>query len=82
MQTTLRSTLILGATALFAVIGTAQAADSYSGGLPSLRGFLADNYNGYANGGGRNEYRDNFTSVRRMVKGIIKDVPKSPWRKN
>lgn len=74
MHTALRSTLIVGATTLFAVIGTAQAADFYNGGYASPRSYLNENLNGTSPSKSIRGYRNKRTSVRRLVSGILKDA--------
>jgi hypothetical protein len=74
MQTTIRSTLIVGATALFAVFGAAQAAEPYSGGINSLRSYLNENVKDFSLANGSGQYGDDVTSIRRLMKGLIKDV--------
>ena len=82
MQPTFRSALIVGATALFAVFSAAQAAEPYSGGVNSLRSYLNGNLNDFTKDEGNTEFRDEITSVRRLVKGLIKDVAKTPGTGN
>jgi len=82
MQPTFRSALIVGATALFAVFSAAQAAEPYSGGVNSLRSYLNGNLNDFTKDEGNTEFRDEITSVRRLVKGLIKDVAKTPGKEN
>ncbi len=82
MQPTFRSALIVGATALFAVFSAAQAAEPYSGGVNSLRSYLNGNLNNFTKDEGNTEFRDEITSVRRLVKGLIKDVAKTPGTGN
>ena len=82
MQTTIRNTLIVGATALFAVFGAAQAADTYSGGFKSFRTYLNGNVNDFTKNEGNTEFRDEITSVRRLMKGLIKDIAKTPGMNN
>jgi len=74
MHTTLRSALIVGATTLFAVIGTAQAADFNNGGYASARSYLNQNINSTSRAKSLRGYRNERTSVRRLVKGILNDV--------
>jgi len=74
MQTTLRSALVVGATTLFAVIGTAQAADFYNGGYASARSYLNKNLNSTSRAKSLRGYRYERTSVRRLVSGVLKDV--------
>ena len=74
MHAALRSTLIVGATTLFAVIGTAQAADFYNGGYASRRSYLNENLNGTSPSKSIRGYRNKRTSVRRLVSGILKDA--------
>ncbi len=81
MQTTLRSTLIVGATALFAVFATAQAAEPYDGGFNSLRSFLNENLNDVSRAESNGEFRDDVTSVRSLVRGFIKDVGAKPAKR-
>jgi hypothetical protein len=80
MQTTIRSTLIVGATALFAVFGAAQAAEPYSGGFQTLGTFLNGNLNDFTKNEGNTQFRDEITSVRRLMKGLIKGVAKTPGK--
>jgi hypothetical protein len=74
MQPTFRSALIVGATALFAVFSATQAAEPYSGGVNSLRSYLNENVNDFSRADGSRKYGDEVTSVRSLVRGIIKDV--------
>jgi len=82
MQPTFRSALIVGATALFAVFSATQAAEPYSGGVNSLRSYLNENIKDFSRADGSGEYGDEITSIRRLVKGLIKDVAKTPGKEN
>ena len=81
MQTTLRSTLIVGATALFAVFAAAQAAEPYTGGVKSFRSFLNENATGFSPAEGKGEFRDEITSLRNLARGFMKDFGARPARK-
>jgi hypothetical protein len=73
MQTTTKSTLIVGATALFAMFSAAHAAEPFGGGVKSLRSYLNENLNDFRSNG-TGQYGGETTSVRSMVQGILKDV--------
>ena len=74
MHTALRNTLIVGTTTLCAVIGTAQAADFTNGSYASARSYLNENVNSTSRAKNLRRYRNERTSVRRLVKGILNDV--------
>ena len=74
MQTTIKSALIVGATALFAVLSAAQAAEPYYGGLKSLRSYLNGNLSDYYRTNGNTAYGGETTSVRSLVQDVLKDV--------
>lgn len=73
METTFRNTLILGATAFFAVFSVAQSAEPFSGGVKSLRSFLNENLNDFRSND-TGQYGGETNSVRSTVQGILKDV--------
>ena len=74
MQTTFRGTLIVGATALFAVFAAAQAAEPYGGGAKTLRSFLNESVNEFSRARRNGEFRGETISVRSLVRGVLKEV--------